>query len=100
MYFLDKYTIVMVGGAHSMIKYYKNYNGNTLLDRLTPSDIAYSVLVYESAHDMWKEEILKSETCHTIQEKKEFQHTASLKYHVKQGTQIVPFQGGWTQEGF
>ena len=51
---------------------YKNYNGDTLLDRLTLFDIAYSVLVCENAHDMWKEEILKSETCHTIQEKKDF----------------------------
>ena len=82
-----------------MTKYYKNYNGNTLLDQLTASNIAYSVLVYESAHDIWKEEIPKSETCHTIQEKKEFKHTASLKYHVKQGTKIVLFQDGWTQEG-
>ena len=40
LFFLDKYTAVMVGGACSMTKYYKNYNGNTLLDRLTPSDIA------------------------------------------------------------
>ena len=78
MYFLDKYATVMVGGARSMTKYYKNYNGNTLLDRLTTSDIAYSVLVYESAHDMRKKVILKSETCHTIQEKKEFQRTESL----------------------
>ncbi len=46
LYFLDKYTTVMVGGARSMTIYYKNYNGNTFLDRLTPSDIAYSVLVY------------------------------------------------------
>ena len=53
----------MAGGARSMTKFYKNYNGNTLLDRLTPSDIAYSVLVYESAYDMWKEEILKCEMC-------------------------------------
>ena len=82
-----------------MTKYYKNYNGNTLLDRLTPSDIAYSVMVYESAHDMWKEEILKSETCHTIQEKRAFQHMVSLKYHFKQGTKIALFQDGWTQEG-
>ena len=99
LYFLDKYATVMVGGACSMAKYFKNYNGNTLLDRLTPSDIAYSVLLYESAHDMWQEEINKCETCQTIQEKKEFQHTASLKYHVKQGTKIALFQDGWTQEG-
>ena len=89
LYFLDKYTTIMVGGARSMTKNYKNYNGNTLLDRLTPSDTAYSVLVYESVHDMWKEEIHKCETCHTIQETKEFRHTASLKYHVKRGTKCA-----------
>ncbi len=89
----------MVGGARSMTKYYKNHIGNTLLDRLTPSDIAYSVLVYENLYDMWKEEIFKCETCQTIQEKPAFQHTASLKYHVKQGTKIALFQDGWTQEG-
>jgi hypothetical protein len=98
VYFLDKCTTVMVGGARSMTKYYRNYKGNTFLDRLTPSNIAYSVLLYESVHDMWKEEIHTCETCQTIQEKKEFQHTASLKYHVKQGTKIALFQDGWTQE--
>jgi hypothetical protein len=89
----------MVGGARSMAKYLKNHNRNTLLDRLTPSDIAYSILLYESAHDMWQEEINKCETCLTIQEKKEFQHTASLKHHVKQETKIALFQDGWMQEG-
>ncbi len=93
-YFLDKYATVMVGGARSMTKYYKNYNGNTLLDRLTLSDIPYSILVYESAHDIWEEEILKCETCQTIQEKQAFQYTALLKYHVKQGTKIALFQDG------
>ena len=67
----------MVGGARSMTKYYKNHIGNTLLDRLTPLDIAYSVLVYENLYDMWNEEILKCETCQTVQEKKEFQHGLS-----------------------
>ncbi len=78
----------MVGGARSMTKYYKNYNGNTLLDRLTPSDIAYSVLVYYNSYDMWKDEIFKCETCQTVQEKQAFQHTASMKYHVKQGKKL------------
>ncbi len=79
LYFLDKYATVMVGGARSMTKYYKNHIGNTLLDRLTPSDIAYSVLVYENLYDMWKEEILKCETCQTIQEKQAFQQKASAR---------------------
>ncbi len=89
----------MVGGARSMTKYYKNHNGNTLLESLTLSNIAYSVLVYENSYGMWKEEILKCETCQTIEEKQAFQHTALMKYHVKQGTKIALFQDGWTQEG-
>ena len=99
LYFLDKYETVIVGEARSMTKYYKNHIGNTLLDRLTPSDIAYSVLVYENSYEMWKEEILKCETCQTVHAKQAFQHTASLKYHVKRGTKIALFQDGWTQEG-
>ncbi len=99
LFFLDNYATVMVGGARSMTKYYKKHIGNTLSDRLTPLDIAYSVLVYENLHDMWKEEIFKCEKCQTIQEKKAFQHTASLKYHVKQGTKIALLQDIWTQEG-
>ena len=65
LFFLDNYATVMVCGARSMTKYYKHHIGNTLLDRLTPSDIAYSVLVYENLYEMWKEEILKCETCQT-----------------------------------
>ena len=63
-----------------------------LLDRLSLSDIAYSVLTYESAYDTWAEEIITSERCVTIQDKKAYQHKAVLKYHVKQGTCIALFQ--------
>ncbi len=33
LYFFDKYATVMVGGARSMTKYYKQHIENTLLDR-------------------------------------------------------------------
>ena len=36
----------------------------------------------------------------SVQEKQAFQHTASLKYHVKRGTKIALFQDGWTQVYF
>ena len=72
----------------------------TLFDRLTPLDIAYSVLVYENLYDMWKEDIFKCETHQNVQENQSFQHMTSLKYHVtKRGTKIALFQDGWTQEG-
>ena len=43
LYFLDKYVTVMVGGTRAMTKYYKINYGKTLLDRLSPLDIAYIV---------------------------------------------------------
>ena len=92
LYFLDEYVTVLVGGTRALTKYYKIYYRKTLLDRLSLSDIAYSVLIYESVYDMWAKDIIKSETCVTIQEKKAFQHKAVLKYHVKQGTRIALFQ--------
>ena len=82
LYFLDKYAIVMVGGARAMAKYYKNNCRKTLLDRLTPSDIAYSILIYESAYEVWTKEILKHETCTTIEEKKSFKNTRHLNSFV------------------
>ena len=99
LYFLDKYVTVMVGGTRAMAKYYKINYGKTLLDRLSLSDIAYSVLIYESAYDTWAKEITKIKRCVTIQEKKAFQHTAVLKYHVKRGTRIALLEDGWTNEG-
>ncbi len=99
LYFLDKYVTVMVGGTRAMAKYQKIKCGKTLLDRLSPSDIAYSVLIYKSAYDVWDKDIIKNKKCVTIQEKKAFQHTAVLKYHVKQGTRIALFQDQLTNEG-
>ena len=59
LYFLDKYTTIIVGGAKTMGKYYKANKGKTLLD-LTALDIACSMLVYENAYDVWMEETVKS----------------------------------------
>ena len=49
LYFLDKYSTVMVGGSRGMTKFYKNNRSKTLLDSLTVWDIAYSVILYKSA---------------------------------------------------
>lgn len=99
LYFLDKYTTIVVGGSRAMGKYYKNNRGKTLLDKLTVSDIAYSLLVYENAFDVWSEEIVKTKMCTTNEEKKNFKMTAVNKYHVKRGTRLPVYQDGWTNEG-
>lgn len=99
LYFLDKYATIVVGGARALGKYYKQNRGKSLLDKLTVSDIAYSFLVYESAHDVWKEEVIKAKTCGTVDERNSFEHNAMNKYHVKRGTRLPVYQDGWTTEG-
>ena len=99
LYFLDKYVTVMVGGSRGLNKFYKNNHSKTLLDRLTASDIAYCALIYESAYDVWEEEITKQDTCETREEKRAFKSTATLKHYVKRGSRIALFQDGWTKEG-
>jgi hypothetical protein len=99
LYFLDKYTTIMVGGAKEMSRFYKNNKGKTLLDKVSVSDIAYSVLIYESSYDVWMEDIKKSETCATKEEEKAFKHVAENKYHVQRGTRLPMYRDGWTSEG-
>ena len=72
LYFLDKYTMVVVGGQRAMEKFYTDNQSKTFFDKIMASDIAYSVLVYESAYDVWKEEFHKSQMCKTAEEKNHF----------------------------
>ena len=60
LYFLDKYATIMVGGLKGMARWYKNNKGMTLLDKLTVSDITFSMLMYENAYDVWMKEVLKA----------------------------------------
>ncbi len=99
LYFLDKYGTIMVGGAKAMGKYYKANKGKTLLDKLTVSDVAYSIMVYENSYDVWMEEMVKAATCENDEEKRAFKRVAVNKYHVKRGSRIPLYQDGWTSEG-
>ena len=85
LYFLDKYTTIMVGGAKAMSQFYKNNKGKMLYDKVSVLDIAYSILVNESLY-MWMEDIKKSDICATKEEEKAFKHIAKNKYHVQRGT--------------
>ncbi len=83
-----------------MGEYCKKINkGKTLLDRVTESDIAYGLLVYENSYNVWMEEIIKLETCASKEEKKAFKHIAKNKYHVQRGTRLPLYSDGWTPDG-
>jgi len=56
MWFLDKYVSHAVGNHHFM-QCSKSNRTKTFLDKVTASDIAYTILVYENSHEVWKEEL-------------------------------------------
>jgi hypothetical protein len=56
MRFLDKYVSCAVGNHHFM-QWSKSNRTKTFLDKVTASDIAYTILVYENSNEMWKKEL-------------------------------------------
>jgi hypothetical protein len=56
MQFLDKYVSHAVGN-HYFMQWSKSNRTKTFLDKVTVSDIAYTILVYENSYEVWKEEL-------------------------------------------
>ena len=56
MQFLDKYVSHAVVNHHFM-QWSKSNRTKTFLDKVTASDIAYTILVYENSNEVWKEEL-------------------------------------------
>ncbi len=53
--FLDKYVSHAIG-SHLFLQWRKSNRTKTFLDRVTASDIAYTILVYENSKEVWEEE--------------------------------------------
>ena len=79
------------------LKFYRMYPSCVILDKLTDSDIAYAILVYENGFDVWSEDakvrLMSSE------DKDVYDKTAVQKYHVKKGTRLRVYMDGWLPEG-
>ena len=56
MRFLDKYVSRAVGNHHFM-QWSKSNRTKTFLNKVTVSDIAYTILVYKNSKEVWKEEL-------------------------------------------
>ncbi len=56
MQFLDKYVSHAVGN-HYFLQWSKPNRSKTFLDKVTASDIAYTILVYENTKEVWEEEV-------------------------------------------
>ncbi len=54
--FIDKYLSYAVGN-HYFLQLSKLNRTKTFLDKVTPSDIAYTILVYENTKEVWEEDL-------------------------------------------
>ena len=89
--FFDKYVFHTVG-SRELLKYLEAKPGDTLLDRLTVSDIAYTFLVYESSEPVWDESFRNRHSGG-------YDKTAIPLYHCKRGTKLKEYTDGWTAKG-
>ena len=55
--FIDKYVSRAVGN-HTYARWKKSHQTKTLLDKISASDIACTILVYENSKDVWEEELI------------------------------------------
>ena len=67
--FLDKYVSRAVGN-HTFARWKKSHQTKTLLDKISASDIAYTILVYENSREVWEEELLIKACAKTDEERK------------------------------
>ena len=56
LWFLDKYVSHAVGN-HYFLQWSKLNRSKTFLDKVTASDIAYTILVYENTKEVWEEDL-------------------------------------------
>jgi hypothetical protein len=54
--FLDKYVSHAVGN-HYFLQWSRLNRSKTILDKVTASDISYTILVYENTKEVWEEEV-------------------------------------------
>ena len=83
--FIDKY----VSKAVPLFKKWKRNNKNkTLLDRITPSDIAYTILVFENSRSVWEEELFIKGRFDKREDRKNAHRIAQPVYHAGRGHRI------------
>ena len=96
--FIDKYVSRAVGN-HTYARWKKSHQTKTLLDKISASDIAYTILVYENSKDVWEEELIIKARAKTDEERKNAERRHNPRYHEGRGKRLKRYGDGWTEEG-
>lgn len=96
--FIDKYVSQAVGNHH-FSQWSKANRSKTLLDRVTPSDIAYTILVYENSKEVWEEELQIKSRTNDPYERRQATRLKKPKYHEGRGKRLRRYGDGWTDSG-
>ncbi len=96
--FLDKYVSHAVGN-HYFLQWSKSNRSKTFLDKVTASDIAYTILVNENTKEVWEEEVQIKAWYKNDEERHNAMHHKKPKYHVGRGKHLKRFGNGWTDNG-
>ena len=96
--FIDKY-ICRAMGTHFLSQWKKLNRTKTILDKITASDIAYTILVYENSKEVWDEEVeIRENTTNDDERRKAIRHKKP-KYHEGRGKRLKRFGDGWLDTG-
>ena len=96
--FLDKYVSRAVG-SHYFSQWSKSNRSKTFMDKVTASDISYTILVYENSKEVWEEELQIRVKSMSEDERKKATRKQKPKYHEGRGKRLQRFGDGWTDNG-
>ena len=77
----------------------KSNRSKTFLDKVTVSDISYTMLVYENSKEVWEEELQIRANSKSEDERKKATRKQKPKYHEGRGKRLQRFGDGWTDIG-
>jgi hypothetical protein len=93
LHFIDKYGKQAVGN-HNLSKLMKLNGSKTLLDRITLSDIAYTIILYENSVNGWREELEIKGSSKTKVERQSARRHQKPRYHHASGKCIKCYSDG------
>ncbi len=98
LWFLDNYVSHAVGN-HYFLQWSKSNRSKTFLVKVTASDIAYTILVYENTKEVWEEDLQIKASYKNDEERCNATHHIKPKSHVGRGKHLKRFGNGWTDNG-